>query len=165
MSSSAENLFSEVVAGDNNPNKCTPKITENFVGIKINTPDTVQWAFGDKDKFTGAFAKMMVCGIYRLAAKDLFDTDGFNLTASLIATDSRTHKSFTAKMAADSLMLEDPNPRKPAPEELEGVFETGYFNINALALLPLPEKDAEYTIFVMFKHFKSNVAVVKLQQK
>ena len=149
--------FEGIESGDNNPSSCTPEIESDFVGIKINTPESVIWTAADRDDVTEAFARAMVCGIYRLPSIDIVDTDGFNLTASVIATDIQTHQSYAAKMVPDMPLLEDPEPHRPTDEELAGQYETGYFNVNMLDYLELPEKAADYNVFVVFGSSKSNV--------
>jgi len=157
--------FANIEHGDGTPNTCTPQISDDFVGVKINIPDKVTWSGEDKDPFSGAFSRVMLCGIYRLAAACIVGTEGFYLSASLVATNTRTHKVYYAKIRPDHPGLENPDLPQFSAKELEGVYETGYFNVNIVEVLDLPEEAAEYLVFVVFKSFKSNVASIVLEPK
>lgn len=159
----AADTFVGIEHGDGNPNACTPEIGDDFIGIKINTPVKVAWSAADRDPVTDSFTRVMLCGTYRLPAADIVDTEGFYLSASLAATNVQTHHNCISLFQTDSHQIENPDPPRFTTEELEGLYETGYFNINILEVLDLPEETGEYLVFVTFKSFKSNVQRIVLE--
>lgn len=163
MTSRSADAFKDIEHGDGNPNVCTPKITEDFIGIRINTPEKVTWSAADKDPVSGAFARVMLCGIYRLPAAEIVDTKGFYLSASLVATNVKTHQNYIKLLQTVSHYIEDPAPPEFSAKELENVYETGYFNINILEVLELPDQAGEYLVFITFKSFQSNRQTIVLE--
>ena len=164
MEPSASGAFENVESDDRNPNDCTPKIESDFVGIRINAPGSVTYIPGAKDPVTGSFARLMICGIYRLELPVLAQTKGFRKVATLAAVATDTHQTFTGGMMHDHPDTPNPNPSKFSPEELKGFHETGYFNVNVLDYLHLPERPGEYQIFVTFTEYTSNVVTVTLKK-
>ncbi len=154
-------LFENIEPSNYSKNQCTPRIEEDFIGIRLAAPEVVRYVPGKRDRITGAFGRAILCGIYRLELVLLAQTDGFDKTATLIAIDTKTHVPYSAKMVHDHPEIPNPNPPQFTPEMLTGIFETGYFNINMLDFLKLPEQPATYNVFVTFLQFKSNVLTVR----
>lgn len=155
-------LFANVEPDNDNSNECTPAIENDFIGIRINAPEAIDYTPGERDRITGAFGRAILCGIYRFESAFLLETDGFKKTATLVAVDTKTHRPYTAKMVHDHPEIPNPDPPQYPPEMLEGVYETGYFNINMLDFLGLPEQPATYEVFVTLQRYKSNVVTVRL---
>lgn len=162
MTEQSPDDFSNIEHGDGNPNKCTPKIDDNFSGIKIHMPKEIIWTAKDRNPISGAFAKVMLCGVYRLPASQLVDTSGFIVSASVMATNIKTHENYIALLQENNF-TEDPEPSEISTEELKGVYETGYFAINILEVLDLPEKAGEYMVFVSFKTYQSNKQTITIK--
>jgi hypothetical protein len=163
MDTRSVDAFAGIKHGDDNPNKCTPEISDDFIGIKINTPEKITWTAADKNPVTNAFSRVMLCGIYHLSAIDLDDTKGFHLSASLIATNIKTHKNYIRFINKIPNEIKNPNRQQHSAKELEGLSVIGYFNIDIVEVLGLPEEAAEYLVFVIFKSFKSNVRKIILE--
>jgi hypothetical protein len=163
MEPRSADLFANVEPDNDNENGCTPRIGGDFIGIRINAPEVIDYTQGERDPITGAFGRAILCGIYRFESALLLQTEGFKKTATLVAVDTKTHQPYTAKMVHDHLEIPNPDPPRFSPEVLEGVYETGYFNINMLDFLGLPEQPATYDIFVTLQQHKSNVATVTLR--
>ena len=163
MEPPSADLFANVEPGNDNENDCTPRIEEDFIGIRINAPEVIGYTPGVGDRTTGAFVNAILCGIYRFESAFLVETTGFKKAATLVAVDRKTHQSYTAKMVHDHPDIPNPDPPQFPRQMLEGVYETGYFNINILDFLELPERPATYDVFVTIHQHISNIVTFTLR--
>lgn len=154
-------LFENIEPDNHNENECTPRIEEDFIGIRIVAQEVINYMPGQRNRITGAFGRAILCGIYRLDSVFLAQTNGFRKTATLIAVDTKTHVPYSVNMVHDHPEIPNPNPSQIPLEKFRSVV-TGYFNINMLDFLRLPEQPATYNVFVTFGQFKSNVVTVRL---
>jgi len=158
-------MFENIEPGDDE-NACTPKIDDNFIGIRINAPDVVYYAPGEKDPNTGHFAKIMICGIRRFRGDFLSELrPDVEKKVALVAIDTQLHNVHTSLLIDDDPDEPDPSPPQFPKETLEKVYITAWFNINILDYLDLPERPATYNVFVTLKEYKSNVVTIKLVEK
>lgn len=165
MESISSEVFAEIEPGDSTENKCTPKVGEDFIGFRINAPTLVSYNPGEEDPFTGAFAKVMICGVYRFDAALAFEVGGIEKSLTLVAIDTESHTPYSGQMVSGHLEIPESPPRQYPPEVLENLYYKRFLNINILDYLGLPEKPATYNVFVTLKEYKSNVVTIKLIEK
>ena len=166
MNSLSPDLFDKVEPDDFNENECTPKIDDEFIGIRINAPKEVYYNPGERNRFTGAFCKVIICGVYSFDASFINQlNNSIEESITLVAIDTKSHEPYVSGIVNDNPKIPDPSLNDYSPEELEDLYYTGFFNINILDYLGLPEKPATYNVFVTLKEYKSNVVTIKLVEK
>ena len=145
---------------------CSPRVDEDFRGLVIATPDSVDLA-GLWHQAVGsnvARPVLPVCGTIQFnAATDAKFLSIMNQIL-LIAVDARTHVSYVS-----NLLYKDFTPElspRPTPEQLEewkNRVETFFFNANAFYYLEdLPVAPARYHIFAAVGDIVSNVRTVEV---
>lgn len=159
--------FARVDPGSAQQNECTPKVGAGFIGIRIAAPETVIYTPGERDRFTGAFARAIICGVYRFNAYFLQEHGNPVKNASLVATDAATRQVYAAKMTHGHPELRPPGqpPPRQTAEELKNSFEKSYFNENLLDYLPLPEAPATYQVHLTLGPESSNVVTITLKPR
>jgi hypothetical protein len=158
-----DEAFATVDAGSGNRSACSPAIDSSFIGIVINAPEKIVYTPGTRDPVSGAFARFMICGVYRLDGWELYQLGGFREGAKLVATDVDHHDVFADKMQPPHPTEPQPNPPKWTAQDFAGQTEQGYFNENLLDFLPLPQRPGRYDVFVTFGPHRSNAVTVTLE--
>jgi hypothetical protein len=158
-----DEAFASVDAGSGNRSAGSPTLDASFNGILINAPEKVVYTPGARDPVSGAFARFIVCGAYRLDGWELYQLGGFREGAKLVATDVDHHDVFADKMLPPHPMQPQPNPPKYTAQDFAGQTEQGYFNENLLDFLPLPQRPGRYDVFVTFGPHRSNVVTVTVE--
>lgn len=164
-------------------NECSPVINHTFKGFLINMPKEHYYEPGEK-MLSGAFTLVPVCGAYRIANGDFpelspEETLEHDISDDIlvVAVDTKTREVYTGHYV-------EPWGKARMPEAfrrdvLEGMYESrknppappgtmisgGYFNYNLPAVVRLPEKPAEYIVYVVVGPYKSNVRTVKIMKK
>jgi hypothetical protein len=159
--------FAKIEPGSGEPNECTPQVAKDFIGIRIAAPETVIYTPGARDQFTGAFAKVMICGVYQFNDYFLQEYGNPVKNASLVAVDAVSHQVYTGKMTHGHPEVRPPGPPSPrrTADELKDSFEEGWFNENLLDYLPLPEALATYQVYLTLGPEKSNVVTIGLKPR
>jgi len=158
-----DEAFAAVEPGSGNRNACSPIVDSDFVGIVISAPKKVLFTPGTRDPVSGAFARFMICGAYRLDAWQLHQLGGFREGARLVATDADRHDVFTGAMQPPHPATPQPDPPRWTAQDFAGQTEQAYFNENLLDFLPLPQQPARYDVVVTFGSHGSNVVTVTLE--
>jgi hypothetical protein len=131
-----DEAFAAVDPGSGNRSACSPTLDANFIGIVINAPEKVVYTPGTREPLSGAFARFMICGTYRLDAWPLDQLGGFREGAKLVATDAGNHDVFADKMVPPHPTDPQPNPPHRTAQDFAGQTELGYFNENLLDRCP-----------------------------
>ena len=148
--------FNAVELGDHSENPCTPKIAEDFDGIRINVPERV--VVGE-DQFA-------VCGTYLFSAEYVYSLPDIHRAVVLVAVDAERHTPF----ACNILRPFSPDPRDeapPVPEDPEWMSEhriQKFFNVDLLDYMDrLPERSATYYVYALIEGNVSNVCKVRVE--
>ena len=149
-------------------NECSPIIFgRKHKGIVINMPKEHYFSVGNTMPF-GGFTYLPVCGSYRVANGEL---PGRRIEDALllVAVDTKTKEVYSGRFKLPGVEL-------PMPEAFrqQGNHKTyppgtyvggGNFNYNLAEVVNLPERPAEYIVYVTAGPYKSNVRTVKIIQK
>lgn len=178
-----ENCDFSTVAEPFMDNECSPIINHSFRGFLINVPAEHYYESGEQMP-SGAFTFLPVCGAYWIANGDFpllspAQTLDHHISDDilLVAVDTETAAVYTGRYI-------EPGVKAPMPEamwreaikEMEECrkepsappgtfFSGGNFNYNLPAVVRLPERPAEYIVYVVAGPYKSNVRTVKIMRK
>lgn len=159
-----ENAFLHFNPGDHGANGCTPTVSDDFIGIKINGPDNITLPRWTK---SGAERRMILplCGIYRFGFDFVVKLGSPEEHMSIIVINNETHKSYAGRILSGDPILENPNvvPKHIEPEQES--FETGYFDINLLEYVSFPLAPGDYQVYVVLEEHKSNVINIKVKME
>lgn len=161
--------FEQVIAGSRVPNPCTPSLQGNrrFRGIKIAAPREVVFDGESRDPFFGAFARVLLAGIYHFDANYLDLRQQFLRRIVLVAVDAADHRAFVGTMEPVANAIRVPSPldrMNLSPQDFAGRSITGYFNPNLAQVLSLPEKEAEYIAYATLGEYVSNVVRIQVRR-
>lgn len=150
--------FADVVQGSLLSNACSPEIEGgDFRGLRIAAPEVVTYAPGDFDPITGAFARVIVCGTYRLDFTTLGLNGDFVESIVLIAVDEARRETFSGRMVTVENRIPPPDFGDGLePADFAGDVITGYFNPNLAVVLGLPERPADYVVYAVLGPYESN---------
>lgn len=161
-------------------NECSPVINHTFKGFLINLPKEHCYKSGETTP-SGAFTFLPVAGAYRIANGDfpvLSPEATFEYDISddilVVAVDTKTREVYTGRYVEPGVKapmpeamrrkaikeIEEARKRSPAPQGT--TISGGNFNYNLPAVVRLPEKPAEYIVYVVAGPYKSNVRTVKI---
>src|SRR5689334_6288380 len=111
--------FDRVDPGSGKKNACTPQVEDDFLGIRIAAPEKVVYKPGARKPGRQGFARIMICGIYRLSSAFLEQLGGGIKTAGLlVAVDTATHRTYSGKMLRDHPIVPNPFRRNYTAEQL-----------------------------------------------
>jgi hypothetical protein len=163
MMATRNDMFEKIQVGELSPNACSPQPTDAaFKGILINAPSEVSYKKGQRIGRRGVFARVPVCGYYRLGVPSPPRRGTILEAMTLVAVDVDTGRRYAGPM-----MDPDPSVPPPAREPLPkavvaNITVSGYFNPNLAEYAPLPAKPATYEVHVELDNMKSNVMKIKL---
>lgn len=164
-------------------NECSPVINHTFKGFLINMPKVHYYEPGQKTS-SGAFTFLPVRGAYRIANGDFpflspQKTLGHHISDDilLVAIDTKTREVYSGRDVEPGVAapmpddmrrkaikeMEESRKRPPAPPGT--IFSGGWFTYNLADVVRLPEKPAEYIVYVAAGPYKSNVRTVKVMKK
>jgi hypothetical protein len=155
--------FDAVVAGSLMPNGCTPELDQDdfdFRGIRIQAPTRVEFQPGRIDPLFGAFARLMICGVYCFDGNYLGLREQFLERLVLVAVDAKRHRAFSTSLQAVPNAVAGPDPFEGlmlTDDDWEGRTVTGYFNPNLAEVMPLPADEATYVVYAVLGSYVSNV--------
>lgn len=157
--------FDEVIEGSLLSNACSPEEPgPEFRGLLLAGPEVVTYEPGDFDPITGAFARVVVCGTYRLDFSTL-DLDGdFVESIVLMAVDEARRETFNGTMATVENALAPPDADAFEPGDFAGDVLTGYFNPNLAVVLDLPERPADYVVYAVLGPYESNRVPISVRE-
>ena len=147
-------------------NECSPVINHTFKGFLINMPKEHYYQIGEKT-LSGAFTFLPVCGAYRVANGEL-PGDKIEDAILLVAVDTKTRDVYTGRYAIPGVEIPMPEKFRDLDDDIPppGTYiGGGNFNYNLPAVVRLPEKPAEYIVYVIAGPYKSNVRTVKVMKK
>ncbi len=156
--------FDLVSIGSYEDNLCTPDLLEDFDfrGIRIHAPRRVALE-GKPDDFDN-FARAVVCGAYQLDSNYLGMQERFLPYLFFVAVDAKSHEARSGKL---------PIPQRPGGSVLpagltdadwEGRSVIEFFNPNLVSVLGLPEREAEYLVYVSLGDYVSNIVRMSLER-
>jgi hypothetical protein len=152
--------------GDTDSGPCSPQIDgSKFTGVVINLPETIELG-------TGSLRIPLACTyVHRLS-------DGRTTPGSLanqiifVAVDMASHQVYSGNLPpVDGLRGPPPGFGEGTLEESAGDFEVldelvqGYVNVDLMAILGIPPKPAEYTVYATVEKHKSNVLTIRVAGK
>ncbi len=149
-------------------NECSPIIFgDTFKGIVINMPKEHYYIVGQIMPF-GGFTYLPVCGAYQVGNGEL---PGRRIEDALllVAVDTKTKEVYSGRFRLPG--VEVPMPEKfrkqidDQPDPPGTYVGGGNFNYNLTEVVNLPERPAEYIVYVTAGPYKSNVRTVKIMQK
>lgn len=155
--------FEKIPIGELGPNACSPMPPgAAFKGILIDAPTEVAFKKGQRFGRSGAFARVPICGFYRLSPASPPKPGTILEAMKLVAVDLETGQRYVGAMI-DPDPAEPPPPR-PAPSRaaLANVTVSGYFNPNLVEYVPLPARPAAYQVHVELDDMKSNTVKIRL---
>ena len=134
---------------------CSPEMDMDAIGLKINAPDVIP--------LEGDSPRAMVCGVRQLEGTLLAQiAPPINGSIIVVATDVESHEVLQSSLSGDDPMEPDPSPPDYAPEDLEGLVTTAWFNFDLFETPGIPRKPATYRVFVTLRDVSSNVVTVKV---
>lgn len=155
-----DKLFEQVPLNLNLPNPCSPAEPRlPWLGLVIQAPRQV--GFRPGRPVDGHFARIPVCGFYRLELASLLDGKPLTLVAVSLK-DQRRHSA--------AVLDEEPGSVEPHPDavpldpnSLKGMSTASYFNPNLARYVDLPAEEAVYEVHAEYGGKRSNsvrIAVV-----
>jgi hypothetical protein len=158
-----DDMFEKIQVGELGPNACSPRPADaSFKGILINAPSEVSYKKGQRIGRRGVFARVPVCGYYRLGVPSPPRGVTILEAMNLVAVDVDTGQRYAGPMM-DPDPSEPPPAREPLPKALvANITVSGYFNPNLAEYVALPAKPATYEVHVELDNMKSNVVKIKL---
>jgi hypothetical protein len=162
--------FDQVIAGSLLPNPCTPVPTDelDFRGLLLQAPTDVWFQPGQRDPLFGAFARMLVCGIYCFDANYLDLRERFLERIVLVAVDVVQHRAYSTRLRAIPNAIAVPSPLDGMPlsaADWAGRSVTGYFNPNLAEILPLPAEETSYVVYAALGTYLSNVVRIAVRRR
>jgi hypothetical protein len=149
--------FNAVVAGNHSPNPCTPKIPEDFIGLRINAPT----------KVVSGVDQFVICGTYRFTAQYVYTFPDVHDAVVLVAVDAARHRPLACTLRHPG---SDPPPtrsRARAPVEPDWVGRhsvQSFFNVDLMTVMQrLPAGTADYYIYALIEDHISNVVRVSFR--
>ena len=158
--------FDEVMEGTLLSSACSPAIEEDgFRGLRIAAPEVVTYLPGDFNPITGAFARIVVCGTYRLEFSTLGLDGDFVESIVLVAVDEGRRETFNGRMVTvQNRIPPPPRPDGLTPADFAGDVITGYFNPNLAVVLDLPEQPADYVVYAVLGPYESNRVSISVRE-
>lgn len=174
--------FNEVGNNDSNEFDCSPKLknrfTSEFVGLIINTPETVLWpekvgSNEHQNSFDDSYENpymFMVAGLAYVPDSTLGLAGDVAYHVSIVAVNQKTAESYIGRMIKVGYSGDDPDDvfdfdaGEEATQEFDMVRKT-YFNIDLVSNAGLPIEEATYSVYAILGDYKSNVMTVKTSIK
>jgi hypothetical protein len=160
--------FDRVPVNSFTDNNCSPDVLSDFTfkGIKIAAPQKVALE-GKPDKF-GSFARVVVCGAYRMEANYLGLRERFLPRVIVVAIDQRSHIPYAGHVtglfnAEPGESPFDKMPRLP-DTAFNGRFVSQYFNTNLVQIMELPQVETDYVVYAVLGKYVSNVVRIALRR-
>lgn len=145
---------------------CSPRIADDFRGLRIVTPDRIDLGDPWHDGVGSNVARpvLPVCGTLRVGGDTAARFSSLSNQILLVAVDARQHASYVANLVARGMTPEVSPPPTPAElEEWKDTIETSYFNANAFYYLQdLPAAPGRYHVFAMLGDIVSNLRTVEV---
>ena len=101
--------FCNIDPGDHTPNECTPKISEDFIGIKINGPNEIILPSSVVSETINEGVIIPLCGIYRFSFSYDAKLGSPKEHMSIIVENNMNHHSYSGRMISPDPVIEDPN--------------------------------------------------------
>jgi hypothetical protein len=140
---------------------CSPKIADDFIGIKITAPKQVE---------LGAKSQIPLCGSYRLPAAFISKLSQDTIESILITmTEQKTNAGHSFNLKPDKDKIENDTGEITYPQVGPDVSldqtgtNTGYFNVDLHTYYPdIPLKEATYIIRASLGKYVSNDIAIKI---
>lgn len=143
----------------------SPKIDDEFIGIRIDAPEVVKFIPDVIIDEFGTFAYIPVSLTYRFALSYEQKFDSITDHMVIVAVDAVSGESFSSTLEVDESVEHVPNDlSNVTEEELSNTFSTGYLTINLADYLDLPQIGSKLHIHVTLEEFQTNTVTVELQE-
>jgi hypothetical protein len=114
----------------------------------------------------GAFARLMVCGLYHLDSDYLGLREDFLDHIRVVAVSCRTHRAYGDRLpGVPGQVMEELDPDDDRPGAWAGRSVSEFFNINLATMLNLPEEPDEYVVYATLGRYVSNVVRIRLEAR
>jgi hypothetical protein len=140
-------------------NACSPRQPDSdWTGIIINAPGKVIFKEDEISVEYGTFVVIPLCAYYRMEVSSSPDEK----PKQIIAIDTDTGKSYSGLIldVEEGPVFE--SEEKWDPEEVKGMFVSGYFNPNLAYHVHLPRESATYEVCVEWKTYQSNKVTIQI---
>ena len=155
-----QKIFKNVTLNTFQPTTCSPPQPDpSWRGVVIQAPAKVGFKRG-KPFAEGAFARIPVCGVYRLNVPFPIVED----VIEIVAKDKKTGKVYSGIVSeVDDSPEELPPPAPPlTKEQVAGLASGRYFNPNLANFVELPHEPAVYEVHVKVRDARSNTVTIEL---
>lgn len=146
-------------AGDNSPNKYTPDISYDFIGIKINAPEIINLSALTDDNVS---ALIPICGAYQFNLAFTIKLGSPQQHMSVVVINNND-KSYNGSMQDPDTALENTQVVEIDMSNAESQLIGGYFNINVLDYVKIPIVSGEVSVYIFLGEHKSNVVKILLE--
>lgn len=156
--------FEQVKPRSTDESACSPHLERDFVGIRLNAPSVVHYTPGHKEPFSGAFARILICGAYTLNSAFVTHIGNVPQSITVVAKNLDSQAVYTGKLDPGHPMR--PSRYQYSEEEraaMERQFVSGWFNENIAEYLPIPAAPARYDVFVTLGAFASNIVTIAVR--
>lgn len=161
-----DKMFDDVPLGSNEPTPCSPEPPDpSFEGILINAPSRVSFEEGETVGRREAFARIPICGFYRLSPPSPPKYPTIQEGMVLVAVNTETGERYSGTLADPDPVAPPPDTEPPPADVLADIVVSGYFNPNLADYVPLPAEEAIYDVHVELDEMKSNVVRITVEEE
>lgn len=156
-------MFEKLELNTARANACSPaKPAPRWRGLIIQAPAEIHYKPGQP--IDGRFARIPICGFYRLDTANLLDGKPLLLVAVNIQDKSR----ISGPMIEHDHGRMAPRPNPPAPlraKDVQGMASGAFFNPDLAVYLDLPAVDAIYAVHAEYGGMLSNVVQISIKRR